>query len=283
MFGHLFGVSLPLFSIERYNQDWYSARSEGKMATRNINRVAITGGDTYLGLQLASALLAEGAEVTLLLREGKEKSLGDLASHVNWHNVDMWNSASLRGRARGHGTVIHTIGSMSDAPKQNITYESMNVIPARNAANMCVSDGVPHFIYLSAANAPWLSGKYIQSKRDVEAYLRKIGLKSSIIRAPIVYERDSSRSIFFNAMTFLGSIPPVSWLHLGRIAPTPLDMFVRGIARIALNPPAQSRIYFAGDLRRLNTSDERRGRIPVLALPSVVPQEQDVLPFDSID
>lgn len=253
------------------------------MATRNQNRVLITGGGTYLGLQLASALLSEGAEVTLLLHEGQEKRLGILESHVNSHIVGMWNSASLRGRARGHGTVIHVLGSISESPKQNVTYEKMNVIPARNAANMCVSDGVSHFVFLSAAHAPWLSGKYIQSKREVETYLKKIGLKSSIIRAPISYERDSSRPLFFSTMTLLGSIPPLSWLHMGRMAPTPLDMMVRGIARIALNPPPQTKLYFASDLRRLNTRDERRGRIPVLALPNIEPQEQEVLPFDTMD
>lgn len=253
------------------------------MVTRNLKRVVITGGDSYLGLQVASALLSEGAEVTLLLREGREKSLGALASYVDWHIVDMLNDASLRGRARGHGTVIHTVGSMREAPKQNITYENMNVVPARNAANMCISDGVSHFVYLSAAHAPWLSGRYIQSKREVESYLRKIGLRSSIIRAPIAYDRDSSRPIFFNMMTLLGSIPPFSWMYPGRVAPIPLDMMVRGIARIALNPPERTKVYYAGELRRLNTRDERRGHIPVLAMPSVQPVHQEILPFDVLD
>lgn len=252
------------------------------MANRNQNRVLITGGASYLGLQIASALLTEGAEVSLILREGNEKRLGALKSRVNWQIADMWNSASLRGRARGHGTVIHTLGSMSEAPKQGITFENMNIIPARNAANMCVSDGVSHFMFLSAIRAPWLSGKYIQSKHEVETYLRKIGLKSSIIRAPITYERSTSRPILFRMMTLLGSIPPISWLYMGRIAPSPLDIIARGIARIALNPPQQTQTYYAGDLRRLNTRDERRGKIPISALPAIETQEQ-VLPFDALD
>jgi uncharacterized protein YbjT (DUF2867 family) len=256
--------------------------TEGAMANRNQNRVLITGGASYLGLQIASALLAEGAEVSLILPEGNEKHLGALESRVNWQTADMWNSASLRGRARGHGTVIHTLGSMREAPKQSITFENMNVIPARNAANMCVTDGVAHFMFLSAVPAPWLSGKYIQSKREVEAYLRKIGLKSSIIRTAITYERKSSRPILFRMMTLLGSIPPLSWLYMGRIAPTPLDMIARGIARIALNPPQQTKIYYAGDLRRLNTRDERRGKLLVTDLPKIETQEE-VLPFDALE
>jgi uncharacterized protein YbjT (DUF2867 family) len=252
------------------------------MTSRNQNRVLITGA-SYLGLQIASALLADGAEVSLILHEDDRKRLGSLAAHIEVQVADMWNDASLRGRARNHGTVIHTVGSMLDEPKQGKTFERLNVIPSRNAANMCVSDGVSHFMFMSAVRAPWLNAKYIHSKREVETYLRKIGLKSSIIRAPIVYERDTSRPILFRMMTLLGSVPLISWSHIGRMAPTPLDMIARGIARIALNPPQQTRIFYAGDLRRLNTHDERHGRITMSNLPVPEIQQEPILPFDILD
>ena len=44
------------------------------------HRVLVTGGEAFLGLNIASALLAEGAEVTLLVRSGAEDRLGVLAN-----------------------------------------------------------------------------------------------------------------------------------------------------------------------------------------------------------
>lgn len=232
------------------------------MAVNKQNRVLITGGGTYLGMNLAAALLAEGIEVSLIIREGNEHRLGLLKSKVRWSIADVWDSASLKGRARGHATVIHTVGSMIDDPSQGLTFQRLNVVSARNTATMCVSDGVQHLILLSSVNAPWVNGKYIKAKREAEEYTRRIGLKTSVIRAPITYIRGTKRPLFYRIMTLLGSIPPLSWTPLGQIAPMPMDIMARGIARIAKNPPDKTKIYHARDLRRLNKRSELRGDIP---------------------
>jgi len=234
------------------------------MAINKHNRVLITGGGTYLGINLASALLAEGIEVSLIIREGNENRLGLLESRVRWSVADVWDTASLKGRARGHGTVIHTVGSMVDDPAQGLTFNRLNVVSARNAASMCVSDGVQHFVLLSAVRAPWVNRKYVKAKREAEQHVRRIGLKTSIVRAPITYIRGTNRPAFYRMMTLLGSIPPLSWLHMGRMAPMPLDVMARGIARIAKNPPEKTEIYYAGHLRRLNKRDELRGHAPAM-------------------
>lgn len=241
------------------------------MAINKDNRVLITGGGTYIGIHLASALLAEGVEVSLIVREGNEKRLGFLESHVRWSIADVWDSASLKGRARGHGTVIHTVGSMVDAPEQGLTFHRLNVVSARNAASMCISDGVQHFVLLSTASAPWVNGNYVKAKREAEQHMRRVGLKTSIIRAPITYIRGTNRPLFYRLMSLIGRIPPLSWLYPGRIAPMPLDVLARGVARIAINPPEKTRIYHARHLRALNKREELRGHIP------------DMKPFNSLD
>lgn len=229
------------------------------MSVSKRNRVLITGGGTFLGINLASALLAEGAEVTLILREGNEDRLGPLESRVRWLTANVWDVASLKGRARGHGTVIHTVGSMTADPARGLTYHRLNVVSARNVANMCVSDGVAHMVLMSAVGAPWISRRYVNTKRDAESYLRRVGLQSSIVRAPLTYVRGTERPIFYRLMTLLGNVPPLSWTPLGNIAPMPLDILARGVARIALDPPTSQRMVYARELRQLNTRNERRG------------------------
>lgn len=223
-------------------------------------RVMVTGGGTFLGDNIAAALLAEGVEVTLLVRPGTEDQLGLLAQRVRWRSADVWDPSSLRGQARGHVAVIHTVGSMVADPRQGLTHHRLNFVSARNVANMCISDGVPHMVLMSSARAPWTNGRYLRAKREAESYLKRVGLQASIIRAPIAYVRGRPRPLFYRLMTALGSLPPISWLGFGRFAPMPVDILARGVSRIALELQRGKFIYSASDLRRRNKRHERRGR-----------------------
>lgn len=254
------------------------------MAIDKHSRVLVTGGGTFLGIHIASALLAEGAEVTLLIREGNENRLGILETQVRWHVADVWDAASLKGRARGHGTVIHTVGSMVDDPAQGLTFNRLNVVSARNAANMCVSDGVNHFVLMSAPRAPWINRQYVNAKREAESYVRRVGLKTSIIRAPLTYMRGTRRPIFYQMMSMLGSVPPLSWTPLGRIAPISLDILARAVARTALNPPQQTQVLYSRQIRRLTTREDRQQTRPDIITGFDLPEEkQGTLPFELLD
>ena len=187
-------------------------------------RVLVTGGGTFLGDSIAAALLAEGVEVTLLVRPGAEDKLGSLADRAHWYSANVWDSASLKGRARSHSAVIHTVGSLSADPAQGLTFQYLNFVSARNVANMCVSSGVPHMVLLSSVRAPWINGQYIAAKREAEAYIPRVGLRATIIRAPISYVRGMRRRPSTGMMSLLGTIPPLSWLWFGRVAPLPVDV-----------------------------------------------------------
>ncbi|MDX1992093.1 MAG: NAD(P)-dependent oxidoreductase [bacterium] len=232
-----------------------STTHKGKTKTNmagSSRRILVTGGGTFLGDNITAALLAEGAEVTLLVRPGLEEKLGPLAERVRWWSADIWDPASLRGRARGHSVVIHTIGSMIADPAQGLTHHRLNFVSARNAATMCVSDGVSNMVLMSSVAAPWMSSAYIRSKREAEQYLQRVGVKATIIRAPLTYVRGQPRPALYELITALGSVPPTSWFGFGKIAPMPIDILARGIARIALDANRAKVIYYAPDLRRRN-------------------------------
>lgn len=239
----------------------------------NNRRILITGGGTFLGNNIAAALLAEGAEVTLLVQAGCEDNLGLLAERVRWFPADFWDTASLRGRARGHRLVIHCTGSLKSDPREGLSFHRLNFISARHAATMCVSDGVPEMLLISSPRAPWTSRRYIRAKREAEAYLRRVGVKGTVIRAPVVYGPGERRPLLMLMMTALGSVPPLSWLWFGRIAPMRIDMLARGVARLAMEPERTRTIYYARDLRRRNRHEERAVLTPILVDPSLSPDE----------
>lgn len=251
------------------------------MPTTN-RRILITGGGTFLGDNLAAALLAEGAEVTLLVRPGAEDRLGPLAQRTRWWTADVWNPASLRGRARGHAAVIHTVGSMNADPAQGLNHHWLNFVSARNVANMCVGDGVPHMVLMSSVAAPWVNRGYLRAKREAEGYMGRVGLNATIIRAPVAYVRGERRHPFYLLMTLLGSTPVISWFGFGRIAPMPVDMLARGVARITLDKNRAKTIYYAPDLRRRNTAREARGAAPILPRDIPTPA-QPADPFKLLD
>ena len=160
--------------------------------TRYDRGVLVTGGGTFLGDSIAAALLAAGAEVSLLVRAGTEDQLGPLAHHTRWSTADVWNPASLRGKARFHSAVIHTVGSLSADPAQGLSFHRLNFVSARNVANMCISDGVDRMILLSGVSAPWVRRSYIQSKREAEHYLRRIWLECQhCTRAAVICKRSA--------------------------------------------------------------------------------------------
>lgn len=217
---------------------------------RQSRGILVTGGGTFLGDNIAAALLAEGAKVSLLVRPGGEDKLGPLAQQTRWSTADVWSPASLRGKARNHSVVIHTVGSLQADQSQGLSYSQLNFVSARNVANMCVSDGVERMILISGVSAPWINRAYIRSKRDAERHMQRIGLRAAVVRTPLVYVPGRSRPLFYRLMTLLGALPPLSWLYLGRIAPMPVDILARGVARLAVSEYEAQGIYYARDLRR---------------------------------
>lgn len=243
----------------------------------NNRRVLVTGGGTFLGDNIAAALLAEGAEVTLLVRPEAEERVSPLKGRVRIVIADVWDPASLRGRARGHICVVNTVGSMIADPSQGLTFHRLNFVSARNVTNMVISDGVPHNILFSTTRALWMNGQYVASKREAEEYVKRVGVNTTVIRAPLVYQRGARRPLFFEIMSLFGNTPPFSWTHLGRIAPIPADVVARAVARIALNPKTSKGMYYAPDLRRLNNREELRRGAP-LAIGGKKQSEDDTEP-----
>ena len=248
---------------------------------RHSRGILVTGGGSFLGDNIATALLAEGAKVSLLVRPGAEDNLGPLAQRARWSTADIWSPASLRGKARLHSAVVHTVGSLIADPAQGQSYQRLNFVSARNIANMCASDGVERMILISVASAPWINRAYVRSKREAEAYMARVGLRATIVRSPLLYAPGQSRPLFYRALSLLGGLPPLSWTHLGRIAPISVDALARGVARLAIAADEGKTVYFARDLRRIQRN------LPQLAAEAIetrLPQAPDsASPYDALD
>lgn len=222
-------------------------------------RVLVVGATGFLGYRVVRALLDEGAVVTALVPPKTIDQLGALASRVHIVESDVWNSASLKGRARNQAAVVHLVGGLKPDPMRGVTFRHLNFLSARNTMQMAVSDGVPHYIFLSANYAPiGVSSEYIVSKREAETYLRKTGLGWTIVRAPSLFIPGQARHPLYMLISALSRIPLLGWAFLP-ISPLAVDTAARGIANLAITANANDeRLIVPGQLRYLGRQVERR-------------------------
>jgi uncharacterized protein YbjT (DUF2867 family) len=240
-------------------------------------RVFVTGGTGFLGYRVVRALLEQDAEVTAVVKPGADEKLGTLRGQVEWVEGDVWNPASLRGRARGHQVAVHLVGGVKPDPVRGLTFRHLNYVSTRNVAQIAVSDGVPHFVLLSASVAPLgISGGYIESKRDAEEYLRTTGLTWTIVRAPALYAPGERRNPIYLFLSILGALPLLN-LMLAAYRPLAVNTAARGIASLALSGDSiHDRLIRPRELRRIGRAQERRLIPPVSARAPIV-QTDDVI------
>lgn len=226
---------------------------------RNSGHIFVAGGTGFLGYRVVRALLDAGADVTVMTRPDTEDRLGVLRSQVRLVTGDVWNPASLRGRARGHAAVIHLIGGVKPDPQRGLTFRHLNFVSARNITQMAINDGVPHFVFLSAAANPiGLSREYIESKREAERYLSKSGLAWTIIRTPPLFIPGTGRNPFYRLLSLWGFVPLLGRMFQG-YAPLSADTAARAIASLALTGDAvHNRTLSARQFRREGRGAERR-------------------------
>jgi len=211
-------------------------------------RILVAGASGFVGLNVVYALLGAGASVTALAPPGTVIPLENPDGRLRVAEADAWNRPSLSGRGRGHDAVVHLIGSLRQQPARGLTYHHLNVDSLQNVARMAVSDGVPHLIYVSTSNAPWLPRGYAASKREAEAYLQRSGCPWTIIRAPLAYPRGQIQNPALLLTALLGAFPLVG-RPFERWAPMPVDVLARGIAQIALSGSARGETIYGHRLR----------------------------------
>ena len=213
-------------------------------------KILVTGATGFLGYRVVIALLEAGVSVSVLVQPDRQESLAPLAEYVDFIEGDVWNKASLKGRARNHQVVVHLVGSHHIDPARGLTYNQINLVSARHVTAMAVSDGVPHMVLLSTIVRPLdLPGAYVRSKRDAESYLIASGLHWTVVRAPALYL--PQQSSLLRLVALLGGLVPFRWL-IGRYLPLSVNVAARGIAGVALNPMAyHQKTIYVSQLRRI--------------------------------
>lgn len=148
-------------------------------------KIVITGANGAVGQAilrcgsahvLVAAVRSENAqrEIQPLLGTGKT------SVRISYTDPDVLDDAF-----RDASAVIHLAGILIEGPGS--TYETANVLSARNVAEAAKRCGVQKFVLISATGADETSSNgYYRSKGQAEAAVRASGLNYTILRAPLL-------------------------------------------------------------------------------------------------
>jgi dihydroflavonol-4-reductase len=158
-------------------------------------KALITGGAGFLGQKLAKALLADGHEVRLLVRNPKN-ILDDPQFPASYAVGDLADEPSLEQACEGVDWVFHAAGLISYNPKKSELMRKTNVLGTEAMARAALKQKVKRFVYTSSTaaigvnedpkavlneqtpfNARKLGLAYFDTKYDGERALLKVAEK----------------------------------------------------------------------------------------------------------
>ncbi len=118
----------------------------------HIENVFITGGNGFIGSNLAEALLKEGCKVRIMRRENSDlRAVKDL--NVEHFIGDILDKNSLRQAMAGCDTVFHTAAIVAMWRKRGTEQNDVNVIGTKNVAEVATEISVKKFVHTSSIAA----------------------------------------------------------------------------------------------------------------------------------
>ena len=115
-------------------------------------KVIVTGANGFLGAWLTGRLLAEGHEVTALVRKNSDLSeLEDKKPHYAYGDVT--NKESLQQAFKEQDIVFHLAGVVAYKKSARPLMEKVNVEGTRNVVDVCAELKVPQLLHVSSVVA----------------------------------------------------------------------------------------------------------------------------------
>ena len=141
--------------------------------------ILVLGGNGYVGSAICHYAVANGVKILALCRTGRQKYAGDLRNLVEFVQGDAMRPETYKDILSNVSGVIHSIGTLVDSRtplkirnKYEGSYEQMNrdsaliVLKTIQELNLKIP-----FVFVSAAKGWFFLPGYIETKREVEAYL----------------------------------------------------------------------------------------------------------------
>jgi NADH dehydrogenase len=185
--------------------------------------ILLTGATGVVGGELLPALLAEGRDVRVLVRDPRK--LGEHRVDVQISLGDLGDPFSMRHAMRSVDTVIHLAATIRDQPGGTI--EELNGLATIRLLRMAERAGVGSFVFFSAMGAtPFQRTRFLRSKALAERAVIESPLDATVFAPSIVYRPGDPRITLVQRFGMLPAVP-VSGSGSARYQP----IWARDVAR----------------------------------------------------
>jgi uncharacterized protein YbjT (DUF2867 family) len=197
--------------------------------------ILLTGATGVVGGELLPALLNDGHQVRVLVRDPRK--LGEHRVDVQITLGDLRDPLSIRHAMRGVDTVIHLAATIRDQPGGTI--EELNGLATLRLLRLAERAGTSRFVFFSAMGATGFQRtRFFRSKALAEHAVRQSPLRTTVFAPSIVYRPGDPWITLLKRLSLLPAVP-VSGDGLARYQP----IWARDVARCvasAINGSHQS-------------------------------------------
>ncbi|MDH4129346.1 MAG: NAD(P)H-binding protein [Spirochaetota bacterium] len=173
--------------------------------------VFVTGGTGYVGSKIIESLIENNHKVFCLVRSN---SVNKIANNNKIIPIvaDVLNPLSIT--LKEIDSIIHLVAIIKEKPENDVTFEKLNYLSAKNMIDIAKRDGVKQFILMSAvSNPPGILSGYYHYKLMAENYLKKSGLNWTIFKPSLIYDKSwKGKSVgwikLFNWIFLIGGLLP---------------------------------------------------------------------------
>ena len=214
-------------------------------------RLLVVGGSGFIGREVCRRAVRDGHEVRSVSRSGRPDTDAPWTDGVSWTCADLFRPDAWRDRLDGVDAVVHSVGVISEAPTEGVTFERVNGDSAIVTALEAERAGVETYVFLSSSvKPPGVRNAYLTAKRRAEAAIADLDLDHVTLRPGPVYGTDQPHfSPLVNAgLRIVDSVPPLAD-RLGESRPLPVDTVATAAYRTALDP--NESLLDVADIRRL--------------------------------
>ena len=206
--------------------------------------VCILGGSGFVGTHLASRLVKQGHNVTVLTRNRERNRHLLVLPTINVVSVDVQDEAMLMANFAACDTVINLVGILNQTRKQK--FVATHVDLTQKALNAATAAGVKRFLHFSAlkADANKAPSEYLRTKGKAEDLLKQQSdVDVTIFQPSVIFGDEDS---FINRFAFLLKIP--SWWFMlpnpnTRFAPVYVGDVVSAVVKSLEDPSTVNETY----------------------------------------
>jgi uncharacterized protein YbjT (DUF2867 family) len=186
--------------------------------------ILVVGATGYLGGRVCQELVAQGKQVTAMVRGGDDDArLEPLrAAGVELVEGDLKDAASLERACQGMAAVISTASS-SISHQSGDTIDTVDRDGQRHLVDAAKAAGVEQFVYISFSKNMVTEGPLTAAKRAVEDHLRASGMDYTILRCGFLMEIMVTPMVGFDfanasAVVYGTGDNPISWVSIDDVA-----------------------------------------------------------------